>query len=283
MTIRQPTYFLDLVPAESGTKPPTTGHALMEATEEALVEKALLPFLHEVSADRSKEIETVARHVEISLNELINRAQLSMAELEGRRIQGENIPGLEGNISQADSHLDALTNRLDTRRADLAMEKQLAIGDITREGTAWVLPHPQRTAPGIAPMVRDPEIEARAIAETIKHLTAEGWVIEDVQKDNKGFDLIARKPHPHDDKTFIDVRFVEVKGRAGVGEVGLTSNEFHTAERLKKDYWLYVVFNCGSTPEVHAVQDPARLGWQIVVQVAHYHVGPQAILNGETK
>jgi superfamily II DNA or RNA helicase len=284
MTIRQPTYFLDLAPAEHGTKLPEDGHPPSpEAVEDALVEKALLPFLQEVSADRSKEIETVARHVEISLNELINRAQLFVAELESRRIQGENIPGLEGNISQADSHLDALTNRLDTRRADLAMETQLAIGDITHEGRAWVLPHPQRTAPGIAPMVRDEEIEARAIVETIRHLDAEGWAVEDVQKDNKGFDLIARKPHPHDVRTFIDVRFVEVKGRAAVGEVGLTANEYRTAERLKNDYWLYVVFNCGSTPELHAVQDPVRLGWQLVVQVAHYHVGPQTILSAETK
>jgi superfamily II DNA or RNA helicase len=282
MTIRQPTYFLELTPADPGTKPPADGHLpSSEMVEAALIEETLLPFLQEVSADRSKEIETVGRHVEISLNELINRAQLVVAELESRRIQGENIPGLEGNISQAEAHLDALTNRLDARRAELAMERQLAIGDIVLEGRAWVLPHPQRTAPGTTPMVRDEEIEAIAIAEVIKRLTNEGWDVDDVQKDNKGFDLIARKPHPHDDKTFIDVRFVEVKGRAGVGEVALSSNEYHTAERLKKDYWLYVVFNCASTPEVHVVQDPARLGWQVVMAVAHYHVGPQAILGGE--
>jgi len=36
-----------------------------------------------------------------------------------------------------------------------------------------------------------------------------------------------------------------VKGRAGVGVVALSENEYRTAQRLKADYWLYVVFNCG--------------------------------------
>ena len=102
-----------------------------------------------------------------------------------------------------------------------------------------------------------------------------GWEVESVESDNRGFDLISRKPHPHDPKTFTDVRFIEVKGRVVIGEVALSDNEFKTAERLKNDFWLYVVFNCGAKPELHFIQDPVRLGWQPVVQVAHYHVGPE--------
>jgi hypothetical protein len=65
----------------------------------------------------------------------------------------------------------------------------------------------------------------------------------------------------------------------GVGEVALSSNEYKTAERLKKDYWLYVVFNCGSRPEAHPIQDPARLGWEPIIKIEHYHVGPAEIIN----
>jgi hypothetical protein len=86
-----------------------------------------------------------------------------------RRIEGENIPGLEGNIAQAEAHLDELNNRLEGRRTELAMERHLAIGDIEHLGCAWVLPHPQRTAPGIAPMVRDEEIE-RIISPRLPNL-----------------------------------------------------------------------------------------------------------------
>ncbi|MCA9442241.1 MAG: DUF3883 domain-containing protein, partial [Candidatus Omnitrophica bacterium] len=84
-----------------------------------------------------------------------------------------------------------------------------------------------------------------------------------------------------DPATSVDVRFIEVKGRAGVGEVALSDNEYKTAERLKKDYWLYVVFNCGSQPELHDLNDPVRLGWEPVVKVEHYHVPSSKILEND--
>lgn len=284
LLIRQPTYLAELALAPRGTIVPSEDN-LPESVEieQGLVENALNPFLEEISLQRSREIATIAQHLEISLGELIHRSNLSLAELANRRIEGENIPGLEGNIAQAEAHLDELNNRLETRRAELAMERHLAIGDIVHLGRAWVLPHPQRSAPSIAPMVRDEEIERIAVQDAIRHETDRGWVVESVEKDNRGFDLISRKPHPHDEKTFTDVRFIEVKGRAGIGEVALSENEFKTAERLKKDYWLYVAYNCASTPDLHLIHDPARLGWRPVVQVAHYHLGADAILNAETR
>jgi superfamily II DNA or RNA helicase len=284
ITIRQPSYLAELAFAPIGTSVPSDACITDRArVEQALVEKALNPFLEEIASQRALEVDTIARHLEISLGELIHRANMSLAELANRRIEGENIPGLEGNIAQAEAHLDELNNCLEGRRAELAMERHLAIGDIEHLGCAWVLPHPQRTSPSIAPMVRDEEMERIAVQEAIRHETERGWVIESVEKDNRGFDIISRKPHPHDDKTFTDVRFIEVKGCAAVGEVALSDNEYKTAERLKKDYWLYVVFNCGTKPELHLIHEPSRLGWQPVVQVAHYHLGSDAILNGATR
>jgi superfamily II DNA or RNA helicase len=281
LRLRQPTLFLDLNPAPKDTAVPSRdGLPDRPAVERELVEAGLRPFLAEVVAERARELDTVARHVEISLNELIHRQNMQLADLMGRREAGVNVPGLEGNIKQAEDHLDELIRRLETRQADLAMERQLAIGEMSQVGRAWVLPHPERTSPALAPMVRDEEIERIAVAEAIRHEEARGWVVESVEKDNRGFDLISRKPHPHDEKTFTDVRFIEVKGRSGIGEVALSANEYKTAERLRLDYWLYVVFNCGTTPVLHAVQDPARIGWKPVVQVAHYHVDAAAVIQG---
>ena len=45
--------------------------------------------------------------------------------------------------------------------------------------------------------------------------------VEGVEQDNRGFDLISRKPHPEDLKTAIEVRFIEVKGRAHTGDIAL--------------------------------------------------------------
>jgi hypothetical protein len=157
------------------------------------------------------------------------------------------------------------------------------IGDILHMGRAWVLPHPEREAPAIAPMVRDEEIERIAVDEAMKFERSREWVPVSVEPENRGFDLISRRPHPHDPSTFVEVRFIEVKGRAGVGEVALSANEFKTAQRLGVDYWLYVVFNCASKPEIHLIQDPARLGWKPVVRVEQYFLDAKALLGGASE
>ena len=183
------------------------------------------------------------------------------------------------NLKQAEDRLDELNSRMERRLEELAQERQCTIGDIQHIGRAWVVPHPERTSPGIASMVSDSEIERIAVDAVIAYEKARGWEVESVESENRGFDLISRKPHPEDHKTNIDVRFIEVKGRAEVGEVALTYNEYKKAEVVKKDYWLYVVFNCATNPEVHLIQDPARLGWKPVIKIEHYHVGPQEILS----
>jgi superfamily II DNA or RNA helicase len=278
MTVKQPTYLHALSAAAVGAAVPEGEMPSRDEVERVLVEEALQPYLVEITAERGREVAIIARHLDIASSDLINRANMRVAELESQRIEGANVPGLEGNIAQAQAHCDELTARFEKRRAELDAEQHISIGQIDHLGQAWVLPHPQREQPGIAPMVRDEEIERIAVAEVTRMEEARGWKVQSVEKDNRGFDLISRKPHPEDPLTFTEVRFIEVKGRAGVGEVALSSHEYDTAKRLKNDYWLYVVYDCASKPHVHIHQDPVRLGWEPVVQVAHYHVGAAAIL-----
>jgi superfamily II DNA or RNA helicase len=279
MTVRQPTLFLDLAPAPQDTAVPEgSGLPSRELAEHALIEQALEPFLAEIRGQREKEIAMIADHVEISLNALIHRQNLRMAELLEQQQNGDASPLLAANLKTTEDRLDELNGRLERRRAELEQERHCTIADIRRHGRAWVLPHPERRSPGIAPMVRDEEIERIAVEAVIAYEEARGWQVESVEKDNRGFDLISRRPHPEDPQTAIEVRFIEVKGRAAIGEIALSSNEYKTAERLRKDFWLYAVFNCGSKPEIHIVQDPMRLGWEPIVSVEHYHVGANAIL-----
>jgi superfamily II DNA or RNA helicase len=280
LTVRQPTLLLDLIPAPKGTAVPGETGADRNSIEHFLVQQALEPFLAEVTAQREKEIQTVTRHLELSLNELILRQNLKLAELIAAQENGDTSPLLAANTKQAQDRLDELFGRLEGRLHELEKERSCTIGDIQRHGSAWVLPHPDRATPGLAAMVRDDEIEHIAVAAVIAFEQARGCEVESVENDNRGFDLISRRPHPEDPKTAIDVRFIEVKGRAGVGEVALSGNEYRTAQRLKKDYWLYVVFNCAGTPAIHVVRDPAQLDWQAIVKIEHYQVKPQAILNG---
>jgi superfamily II DNA or RNA helicase len=284
MTLHEPTILHDISPAPVGT-PLASGVPLpgRQAVEQFLYERALKPWAARSSGSRVHEVERVERHVDISLNALIDRQQLQLGEFLNRQIAGQTVAGLDGLIAQAEQHLDDLNARRETRQRELELERHCSIADITHIGRAEVLAHPERASPQFAPMISDPEIERIAVAEAMRFEEARGWVVESVESENRGFDLISRRPHPEDPKTFIEVRFIEVKGRAGVGVVALSENEYRTAQRLKGDYWLYTVFNCAATPELHVVQDPTRLTWTPVMTVEHYSLASSAILAAEVE
>ena len=42
------------------------------------------------------------------------------------------------------------------------------------------------------------KIERLAVDAAIAYENARGWEVESVEKDNRGFDLISRRPHPED-------------------------------------------------------------------------------------
>jgi hypothetical protein len=42
-------------------------------------------------------------------------------------------------------------------------------------------------------------------------------------------------------------------------------------------YWLYVVTDCGSTPRLQIVKDPASLPWHEVKKVDHYWLSVDAM------
>ena len=102
--------------------------------------------------------------------------------------------------------------------------------------------------------------------------------VESVESDTRGFDLISRSTLPRTEGKPIETRFIEVKGRAAVGEIALTANEYKTAQRLGDDYWLYVVFNCASQPQVTTIQNPARFDWEPLSKIDCYRLSSETIL-----
>lgn len=269
MWLRQPTVFLDLIPAEAKivANPPITPDR--GEVERFLLERGLEPFLQKVQQERQKELDTIARHVEVSLLTLIDRQQRQVVELLQRKEQGEDVALALG---EAERRLDELNARLERRRQEIQRERQLAIADLTHIGSALVLPHPERE--NFASMVRDEEVERIAMEEAMRYERERGWIPEDVSAEDRGFDILSRHPESG------GVRFIEVKGRAGTGAVVLTRNEYKTAERLRADYWLYVVFDCATTPRLLPIQDPVRLGWEPIVRIEHYQIEPSQLEGG---
>jgi hypothetical protein len=277
MTIRQPTIFLDLALASKDAHAPDgTGLPDADAAERFLVTAALNPFLVEVAAQRTRETATIEKHLKISLNELIHRQNLRMAEIHESGQFGDQTL-MAANMKKVEDKLDELNGRLEQRTEELRREAECMIGEIQHVGRAWVLPHPERNSPQIREMVTDPEIERIAVQYVIAQELAHGRVCESVEADNRGFDLISRKMHPEDPKTATEVRFIEVKGRAQAGDIALTTNEYNTARRLRKDYWLYVVFHCASTPSLNILNDPSTLDWQPIVKVEHYRLRQDSV------
>ncbi len=88
---------------------------------------------------------------------------------------------------------------------------------------------------------------------------SEGAIVQDVHTpelacaaglpDNPGFDSWSIRP--------TEKRSIEVKGRAGVGEIEISANEWAKACNLRDGYWLYVVFDCATpNPRLVRVRDP---------------------------
>ena len=95
----------------------------------------------------------------------------------------------------------------------------------------------------------DAEIEAIAVEVAWAFEVAAGAVVNDESRprlagavgleDHPRFDLLSNRPEEGS-------RGIEVKGRAGIGDVELTENEWRNACNQRGRYWLYVVYECGT-------------------------------------
>ena len=76
-----------------------------------------------------------------------------------------------------------------------------------------------------------------------------------------------------------ELRLIEIKGlAAATGSILLTPNERRVAEDRRDCYWLYVVTNCASAPELQEpIKDPARFPWHEVAKVQHYWLDVNAM------
>ena len=124
------------------------------------------------------------------------------------------------------------------------------------------------------------EIEHIAVRAAIVFEEAQGCRVESVESDTRGFDLISHRFRTVDSHKQIETRFIEVKGRAGVGEIALTANEYKAAQSLGDEYWLYAVFHCASEAQLTAIQNPARLEWEALSKIDCYRIGADGLLAG---
>src|SRR6266851_5507447 len=244
--------------------------SLPEATT-WLHEHALAPFLEETRMDRLAEVERVSAHVELSLTELLQRADeeigRSAAEVE------QKAAGAEGRLAQAETRHAELLSRRDRRRADLDRQRAVTLQAVERLTSVLALPHPAREAPEVRRLKPNPETEASAMRVVMEHERAQGRQVYDVSEKNLGYDVTSL------DLASGELRLIEVKGLGSAsGTILLTPNERRVAEDRRDCYWLYVVTDCDDAPRLHEpIRNPARLDWNEVTKVAHYYLSVDAI------
>jgi superfamily II DNA or RNA helicase len=260
----------DFTPADPPKDLPTVA-TLPESTV-WLHTHALAPFLEETREDRLAEIERVAAHVELSLTELLQRAdeEIGRTSSEVER----QVAGAEGRLALAEARHGELLGRRDRRRADLERQRSLTLQAVERLASVLILPHPQRETPEVRRLQPNPETEATAMRVVMDHERARGCQVFDVSDRNLGYDVTSL------DLASGELRLIEVKGLgAARGTILLTPNERRVAEDRRDCYWLYVVTGCDTTPRLEdPVRDPARLDWHEVTKVAHYYLSVDAMI-----
>ena len=184
------------------------------------------------------------------------------AELAGARARYSEKAG--GGDANAKGELA----RVKERQRRLAAQRELALATLRREpeliapGSVTFLAH-ALVAPSSDPqevMARDELIEALAMHVAMAYEAADGAVVKDVHtpelaraaglSDYPGFDLFSRRADGSE-------RAIEVKGRAQVGEIFVSENEWSAAYNQRQRFWLYVVYQCGTNqPLLYRVCDP---------------------------
>ncbi|HEY0691752.1 MAG TPA: helicase-related protein [Kribbella sp.] len=161
----------------------------------------------------------------------------------------------------------SLTEDLSDRDTRLALRRKLQEQTAQRLDELERLVDVQLTEPKLVGRIRvyaaaDPSIAAEIDSEFVsmkyihQMLENDGWSVEDVHTEGRGYDLDARRNS--------QVRHVEVKGVLGSAAsdgIRMTGNEVLIATQHRKEYWLYVVDECadGKGRFFGAYQDPATI------------------------
>jgi len=260
--LREPGVLGNFSPAEPpGTLPPV---ALREEETSWLQTTALRPFLEETRKERLSEVERIASHVELSLTELLQKADEEIGKAASD--VEKKLPGAEGRLAMAEVRHAELLVRRDRRRQEMERQRSLSLQAVERITSVLVLPHPERETPEVRRLQPNLETEATAMRVVMEHEQALGRQVYDVHEKNLGYDITSL------DLGSGELRLIEVKGlSAATGTILLSPNERRVAEDRRDCYWLYVVTNCAGKPTLQEpIRDPARFPWHEVQKVQHY-------------
>ena len=272
--LREPTIIGDFMPAEQQIELPSVAYS--EEALNWLNDNAFMPFLNEIKAEKEEEIKRVEKHVELSLKEIIGKADQEIGKLEEEVKLG--IAGAEGRLVIAENHQANMIARREKRRKELQQQKSLTLQGVERITSIVVLPHPEAQSDTIKNLKPNLETEAIAMKVVMKYEESQGRKVFDVHEKNLGYDITSL------DISSGELRLIEVKGiGAETGTIILTPNERRVAEDRPDCFWLYVVTNCNTEPKLQPpILNPAQYNWNEVKKVQHYTISTRQLIEDES-
>ena len=230
-------------------------HGLTAAAREWVDGDALARLVdeHRARIERSlpERLDWIARGCDHRTAELIARRQHV-----GRKARGGDA-GAAASLAKIKDEQRRLAADKDRRLRQVRMEPSFVVaGDCEIVAHALVLP----TADTEERRRHDTQVEEIAMQIAQAHEEASGATVHDVSRPERarraglgdwpGFDLLSVIPAGAR-------RAIEVKGRAGTGDVELSENEWAKACNLRDGYWLYAVYDCATPrPRLVRVRDP---------------------------
>jgi len=222
-----------------------SGVSNMDTIKSFVITEGLEDYKRELLERRQKDAGIKKKYGIRSLESMILDSDAKISEYETRRMKGENIP-------------EALIQNELRKKEDLERKKLRLIKEIDAE--VHLYPTEPKIIGGVrvipgrnvhGEMIPDEEIERIGMKFVMEYERNQGRNPEDVHLENLGYDIRSK-----DEKGVF--RYIEVKSRAREGAVILTPNEWLMAQRLRNEYWLYVVINASSKPELYLVQNPVE-------------------------
>jgi hypothetical protein len=271
----QPYALLDLKSPEGGVDVAADVRQSATAEDQVIdwsLDAVTPSYFGEIEARRKNELGIKEKYVRKSLQFLIGESIRKLAQYDAqlRQIRDESDPrrlNIQGNRAREDVRRNELSQRLKDGLAEIEQEGHLSEKPPEVLGVAVILPAPQEVVASVEGMESDPEVEKMAVEVVMHYEADQGRKPVSVEEENCGWDVTSL----HGGQV---ARYIEVKGRAGEGGVALTPNEWIKAQRFGQEYWLYVVVNCKTNPQLYLIQNPAsKLHPKEEVSVVRYMVG----------
>ena len=175
------------------------------------------------------------------------------------KLEGKTLGRSEGTSHSLKERREALMRELDKAKK----RRQDRLDELNKGGELFAKPPEVISCAYIVPlgqlehsdahgMSRDDDVEAVAMSFAMDYELSHGRKPEDVSSQNLGFDIRSVSSDG------ITKRYIEVKGRSGIGGVLLSQNEYIRLGTLGERAWLYIVTDCGKEPHLHTFRNPVK-------------------------